>query len=488
MKYAHSKGVQSDKDTAAGRFKTFYLCNSLCLRASVVQGISFAFFGWIICAIVSACTSSKKSLHNTHIIPAEYASIYTEAQKSTFNYFWDGAEPNSGLARERFHVDNVYPQNDKNIVTTGGSGFGVMAILTGIQRGFITRQQGFERLQQIVNVLEKADRFHGAWPHWLNGETGKVKPFGKKDDGGDLVETSFLLQGLLCVRQYFKNGNENEKALAAKIDQLWREVDFNWYRNGKNVLYWHWSPNYGWEMNLPVIGYNECLIMYVLAASSPTHRVPAEVYHEGWAQNGKINAVTTKYGFTLTLAHNGAKEYGGPLFWSHYSYLGLDPRGLKDPYADYWENNKNHTLINRAWCIENPKGYKGYGRDSWGLTASYSVNGYAAHAPGKDNDLGVISPTAALSSMPYTPQYSMQAMKHWYKDLGDKVYGIYGFYDAFSETDNWFAKRYLAIDQGPTVVMMENYRTGLLWNLFMSCPEVQQGLKKLGFKSPYFEK
>jgi hypothetical protein len=437
--------------------------------------------------IVTACSGQRKLTKAINTIPKEYDAIYTDVQRTTFQYFWDGAEPVSGLGRERFHVDGNYPDNDKNIVTIGGSGFGVMAILVAIERGFITRQQGVQRLEKIVSFLEKADRFHGAWPHWLNGETGKVKPFGRKDNGGDLVETSFVLQGLLAVRQYLKNGNDNEQTLANRIDKLWKDVDFNWYRNGKNVLYWHWSPTYAWEMNFPVTGYNECLIMYVLGASSPTHGIPAEVYHEGWAQNGKINHTTTKYGHTLTLSHNGAQEYGGPLFWSHYSYLGLDPRGLKDKYADYWKENKNHVLIDYEWCVENPKHFKGYGPDSWGLTSSYSVKGYSGHAPGMQRDLGVISPTAALSSMPYTPEQSMRAMKHWYNDLGDKVYGIYGFYDAFSETDNWFPKRYLAIDQGPIVVMMENYRSALLWNLFMSCPEVQQGLKKLGFQSPHLK-
>ncbi len=434
------------------------------------------------------CNSPKKLSKTINTIPPDYEKIYTEVQRSTFQYFWDGAEPNSGLARERFHSDGVYPQNDKHIVTTGGGGFGVMAILVGIERGFITRRQALERFQKIVGFLEKADRFHGAWPHWMNGETGKVKPFGRKDNGGDLVESSFMLQGLLAVRQYFKNGNKDEKSIAERIDKLWKKVDFNWYRNGKNVLYWHWSPEYAWQMNFAVTGYNECLIMYVLAASSPTHSVSAEVYHEGWAKSGKINASTTKYSYTLNLSHNGSKEYGGPLFWAHYSYLGLDPRGLKDRYAAYWEENKNHSLINYAWCVDNPKKYKGYGPDNWGLTASYSVKGYAAHSPGNDKDLGVISPTAALSSMPYTPQQSMLAMKHWYESLGEKVYGEYGFYDAFSETENWFPKRYLAIDQGPAVVMMENHRTGLLWNLFMSCPEVKDGLTKLGFQSPHLKK
>ncbi|MFT3826411.1 MAG: glucoamylase family protein [Chitinophagaceae bacterium] len=409
-------------------------------------------------------------------------------EKQTFQYFWDGAEPNSGLARERVHVDGNYPENDQHIVTTGGGGFGVMAILAGIHRKFITREQGRERFERIVDFLSKADRFHGAWPHWMNGETGKVKPFGRKDNGGDLVESAFMIQGLLCVRQYFKDGNTAEKALAAKIDTLWHQVEWDWYRNGgKNVLYWHWSPEYAWEMNFPVKGYNECLIMYILAASSPTHTIPAEVYHEGWARSGAIKGGSTKYGYTLQLNHNGALEYGGPLFWAHYSYLGLDPRGLKDQYADYWQENTAQTMINYSWCVENPGKYKGYGPDNWGLTASYSVKGYDAHAPGAGKDLGVISPTAALSSMPYSPKESIAAMRHWYTDMKDKLWGPYGFYDAFSETANWFPARYLAIDQGPAVVMIENYRSGLLWNLFMSCPEVKGGLKKLGFQSPHIK-
>jgi hypothetical protein len=408
--------------------------------------------------------------------------LLTLVQKQTFNYFWDGAEPVSGLARERFHSDNSYPDNDKDVIATGATGFGVMAILVAIERKFITREQGYERLKKGVDFLQRADRFHGAWSHWIY-PSGKVKPFGRNDDGGDLVETAYLAQGLLCVRQYFKDGNEKEKALASQIDQLWKEIDWSWYRNGeKNVLYWHWSPNIGWKMNFPVTGYNECLIMYIMAAASPTHTIPAAVYHEGWAKNGAINTNIAPYGYPIKLAHNGQKGSVGPLFWAQYSYLGLNPKGLKDKYADYWQENVNHTLIHYAYCIDNPKKFKGYGENSWGLTASYSVNGYAGHSP--QEDLGVISPTAALSSYPYTPKQSMRMIRHLYENLGDKVWGEFGFYDAYSETDNWYPKRYLGIDQGPIVVMIENGRSGLLWNLFMSCPEVKQGLKKLGYQSP----
>ncbi len=407
-------------------------------------------------------------------------SLLTLVQARTFGYFWDGAEPHSGMARERIHMDNVYPSNDQDIVTTGGSGFGVMAILVGIERGFITRAEGRDRFERIVSFLEQADRFHGAWPHWLNGKTGQVKPFSARDDGGDLVETAFLVQGLLCVRQYFARGSAQEQRLATRIDQLWGGVEWDWYTQDQNVLYWHWSPQHEWAMNFPVGGYNECLIMYVLAAASPTHPISPEVYHQGWARGGGIRSDSTYYGYELVLDHyeNGDAPVG-PLFWAHYSYLGLDPRGLTDRYADYWKLNQNHALINVAYAQDNPKNFVGYGADTWGLTSSYSPKGYGGHRPGFD--LGVISPTAALSSIPYTPEASLRAMRHFYTDLGEYIWGEYGFYDAFSQNKGYYPPRYLAIDQGPIVVMIENHRSGLLWELFMSCPEVKQGLERLDF-------
>ena len=402
-------------------------------------------------------------------------------QKVHLNYMWDGAEPTSGLARERIHLDGDYPEKDQNVVTTGGSGFGIAGLLVGIERGFIPREEGVKRLTKIADYLKRADRFHGVWPHWLYGPTGKVKPFGQKDNGGDLVESCFLMQSLLCVRQYFRDGNEQEKALVEKIDQLWKEMEFSWYQNGKDVIYWHWSPEYNWEMNFPLEGYNEALIVYVLAASSPTYPVPASAYHNGWARGSGIKSDSAPYGLPLELKHNGAEKLGGPLFWAQYSHIGLDPRNLSDRYANYWNVVRNHALSNYRYCVENPKQYKGYGEDCWGLTASYSTKGYAAHCPG-DNDHGVITPTAALSSFPYTPEESMRALKYFYSK-GDWIWGKYGFYDAFSEGSDWTVPRYLAIDQCTIAPMIENYRSGLLWKLFMSCPEVQEGLQKLGFKA-----
>ncbi len=400
--------------------------------------------------------------------------LLDKVQQQTFRYFWNFAHPVSGLARER--------NTSGDVVTTGGSGFGIMAIVTAIHRQFITRAEGLARLQKIVDFLKtKADRFHGAFPHWLNGATGKVVAFSAKDNGADLVETSFLMQGLLTARQYFNGADAAETALRADINELWKAVEWNWFRKGsENVLYWHWSPNYGWEMNHPIRGWNEALITYVLAAASPDYSIPKEVYDAGWAGNGAMRNGNTYFGVPLPLGPSN----GGPLFFAHYSFLGLNPKGLTDGYANYWDQNRAHTLINYHYSKANPKKFYGYSEAVWGLTASDDNKvGYLAHEPNNDN--GVIAPTAALSSFPYTPEESMRALQFFYYTLGDKLWKEYGFVDAFNLTDLWFADSFLAIDQGPVIIMMENHRSGLLWDLFMSSPEVKSGLRKLGFQSPY---
>ncbi|WP_460519959.1 glucoamylase family protein [Cyclobacterium sediminis] len=396
------------------------------------------------------------------------SALLTLIQEQTFKYFWDFAHPNSGMIRER--------NTSGDLVTTGGTGFGLMALIVGIERGFISRSEGVERWRKVVDFLSKADRFHGVWSHWLNGNTGQVIPFSPKDDGGDLVETALLIQGLLTVKEYLDPNNTKENEIIGKINELWEEVEWDWYtRGGQNKLFWHWSPNHAWDMNLPVTGYNEALIVYVLAAASPTHAIDAEVYHQGWARSGAIANGNTYFDQALALG----PEMGGPLFYSHYSFLGLDPRNLQDQYANYWDQNVSHSKIHRAYAVQNSLGFVGYSAEMWGLTASDNQAGYGAHSP--TNDLGVVTPTAALSSMPYTPEASMEALKLYYYSLGDRLWGEYGFYDAFNLTENWFADSYLAIDQGPIIIMIENHRSGLLWNQFMKNEQVKEGLDKLGF-------
>lgn len=391
-------------------------------------------------------------------------------QQQSFRYFWDYGHPVSGLTRER--------NGSGDVVTIGGSGFGLMAILVGIQRNFISRTEGVERLNKIIDFLTVADRFHGAWPHWMNGTTGTTIAFSTKDNGADLVETSFMAAGLLTVRQYLDENSVFETELKLKINGLLNSIEWNWFtRGGQNVLYWHWSPNYNWDMNMQIRGYNEALITYFMAAMPGLYSIQPEVYHQGWANSGGIINGKSFYGIPLPVGY----DYGGPLFFAHYSFLGLSPQNLSDNYANYWTQNVNHTLINRAHCIANPFGNIGYSADCWGLTASDDPAGYKVHEPVSGRDNGTITPTAALSSFPFTPEESMQAMRHFYFVLGDKLWGEYGFYDAFNPKEGWWANSYLAIDQGPIIVMIENHRSGLCWNLFMSAPEVQEAMIKLGF-------
>ena len=397
------------------------------------------------------------------------AELMDMVQKYTFRYFWDEGHPVSGMARER--------NNSEDIVTTGGSGFGIMGILVGIENGYITRSEGANRIIKIISFLQYAEKFHGVFPHWMNGRTGKVVPFSQFDNGGDLVETAFLMQGLLAARQFFDENNNTEKAIRQIITKLYEDVEWDWYsKNNSGVLYWHWSPNYAWQMNFPLRGYNEAMIVYLLAIASPTHSVPASYYHNGWAAANNFKNGNTWFGYKLFVG----PAYGGPLFFAHYSFLGFDPRGIKDKYANYFENNRNHTLINRGWCIYNPLKHKKYSENSWGLTASDNPFGYSAHEPGS-RDNGTIAPTAALSSMPYTPTESIAALRHFYFVEGESLFGPNGFYDAFNGDQNWVADSYLAIDQGPILVMLQNHRTELLWNMFMKNPEIKPALDAIGF-------
>lgn len=401
------------------------------------------------------------------------SELLDKVQQQTFKYFWDFGHPTSGLARER--------NSSGDIVTSGGSGFGIMAIPAAISRSFITRAEGLLRMQKIVGFLKNnAVKVKGAFPHWLNGSTGAIVPFSANDNGADLVETSYLMAGLLTARQYFDGNDAAETTLRKDINDLWNAVEWDWFRNsGQDVLYWHYSTDKEWAMNFQIKGWNECLITYIMAASSTTHKIPKSVYTNGWAGSSTFSNGSSYYGYKLPLG----PAYGGPLFFSHYSFLGVNPNGLSDTYANYTTQTINHSLINYEYCKANPRSWYGYSDSCWGLTASDIPNGYTANSP--TNDMGVITPTAAISSLPYTPAESMKALKFFYYVLGDKLWKDYGFVDAFSLKDIWFADSFLAIDQGPIIVMIENYRTQLIWNLFTSCPEIKNGMRTLGFTAPY---
>ncbi len=453
---------------------------------------------YLVTAIALSCGScssgDREIIVSSPPVEPPASTVYTDSQiidmvqKDATKYFWDYAELNSKLARERYHTDN--PGADASVVSTGGSGFGLMTILVAIKNGNVPRSEVVSRLTTSLNFLQNANRFHGAWSHWINGTTGNVIPFGTMDNGGDLVETAFLVQGLICVREYFKDSTDpSELALSQKADTLWKGVEWNWYTQGQNVLYWHWSPNYDFQMNLKIQGYDETIITYILAAASPNYSIDKTVYQQGWARNGSIKTSASQYGIPLVVNHSGANGTVGPMFFSHYSFLGLDPRGLTDEYANYGDATRNHAKIMNQYAIANPKNWTGYSAKNWGLTASYSRNsdgttGYSAHQP--TNDLGVISPTAAISSMPYTPIESMNYLRFLYNDNYSKYIGVAGPYDAYSVHFNWLTPRYLAIDQGPISPMIENHKSAFLWNLFMNAPDIKQGLIKLGFHSTQY--
>lgn len=404
----------------------------------------------------------------------ESSEYLTTVQKATFDYFWDFAHPVSGLIPERTATPNI--------VTSGGTGMGIMCVMVGANRGWVSRQDAVKRLLKITSFLAKSERFHGAWSHWLDGATGKVVPFGDNDNGGDLVETAYLVNGLLVAREYFNENNAEETQLRSQITALWESVEWDWYASrGDNKLYWHWSSNLGWKMNMPISGYNECLITYVLALGSPTHAIKPEVYENSWktTSNHWLNG-KTYIGYKAPVGF----DYVGPLFFAHYSYLSLDPRLMQDNLLNYWQLNVSQTMMNYKYCLEKaPKEY-GYSIENWGLTASDDYNFYGAHNPAEDN--GTITPSAALSSFPYTPYYAWRALRSMYLRKGSQTFGKYGFYDAYNVSKSWYSNQYLAIDQGPIVVMMENYRSGLIWKLGGKIKELQTGLQKMGIQKPAY--
>jgi hypothetical protein len=406
-------------------------------------------------------------------------ALLEQLQRQTFRFFWEAGHPGSALAPDR----RTRGEGGDDKIAIGGSGFGLLALLIAVERGWVSREAALERLSAMLELLQRAPCYHGAFPHFMNGATGATIPFSRKDDGGDLVETSLLCMGLLCARQYFDRPTPLESRLRADMTALWEEVEWSWYtQGGRPVLYWHWSPTNGWALDHEIRGWNECLITYVLAAAAPRYGIDPLVYHRGFAGGREFRNGASYHGIELPLG----PAHGGPLFFAHYSFCCLDPRGLRDRYADYWEQNLRHVRINHAHCVANPLGHRGYGAACWGLTASEDPAGYAVHAP--DHDNGTISPTAALSSYPYAPTEALAALRRFLAAHGERIWTRFGLVDAFCEDRGWYARSFLAIDQGPIIAMIENHRSGLLWRLFMSVPEVKVGLRRLDFSSPWLER
>lgn len=435
-------------------------------------------FIWLlIIPFLTCCTGCEKNEDDTIVVnksdetfaPSKVRPVLEKQQKAAFTYFYDFAEENSGLAYEGYN-------HGSKAVTIGGSGFGIMSLIVGAERGWITREQAIERTVKAVRWLGKADRYKGIWSHWHSPD-GKAFPFGNQVEAGDAVETSFLITGLIAAQEYFNGGTELEKEISDSVTSFINTIDWNHYTNGENHLYWIWhTPNNTYE--LPVKGWNEGLITYLLALGAPEgHRISKEAYTAGWQSNGGFcNNNRENYGYKLPLG----QENGGPLFFAHYSFVGLNPMRMKDNYAFYWQNNVAHAMINRHYCVyEAPSNYQ-YSANMWGLTACNGIGskGYSARCPG--NDDGIIAPTAVLASYPYVPFYATQVLMSM--DQIDALQGKYGIGDSYEPAIGQANNNHLAIDQGPIVVMIENYRSGLIWDLVMRSEYIQNCLKMAGIE------
>jgi len=395
-------------------------------------------------------------------------------QRDTFRYMWEHTYKESGLAYE----DSRNKATGQ--ATIGGTGFGIAAIVAATERGWVSREDAVKRILKISKFLrDKTDRknLHGAFPHWLDGRTGKTFSFSEKDNGADLVETAFLMQGLLIARSYFNGDAVEEAELCAIITELWHDVDWHWFSRGENNgLFWHWSPQHGFGMDMKISGFNEAMVVYVLALASPTYPISRDTA-KFWYSTDEYQPKSGN-GYTI----EAANAYAGCMFLSHYSFIGLDPRRMADAYVrkGYMVRNTTHALMNRAYCLESAPVEHQFSEGFWGLTACDIKGGYRYQSA--YNEVGTVAPTAALASMPYVPEYAMRVLWNIHDNYGKKMWGKYGPYDAFSLKDNWFDNSYLAIDQLAIPCMVENYRSGLLWSLFMNILEVKEGLARMGVR------
>jgi hypothetical protein len=400
----------------------------------------------------------------------ETRALLADVQRASIRYFYEFGHPVSGLTR-------VGSERPPELCEIGGTGWGCFNLIVAAERNFIPRADVAQRAQMLVRFLAtKADRFHGVFPHWMNGDTGKTIPFGKEDDGADLVETAFLAQGLIALREYFTHDDPVEKEIRTLADQIWRDIDWTWFakeQNGRSVLLWHWSPTLGWKKDMAVQGFNETHIIYLLALASPTHPVEAKFYREGWQGGGeRFSTPREDFGIPMTLG----RGMNMPLFFAHYSYLGFDPHALSFKGRTYFDHLRDMCRVQIAYAQSKADTFKGYG-PLWGLTSCRGPKGYKPYSPGPRDD-GTIAVTAALSSLPYVPEQSLAFLRELQKQR-ERLWGEFGFADAINPTQNWISTGWLGNDIGTIAPMIENHLSGLCWKTFMKAPEVAVALKRV---------
>ncbi|MCL2649690.1 MAG: hypothetical protein FWD60_01535 [Candidatus Azobacteroides sp.] len=423
--------------------------------------------------------NDNDSVYTSEYTPEAMRKILDKQARDYFDLFWSGecSHPNSKMAR-------IGTERAQGTVALAGSAYAVLSIPVAVERAWISKEEGIERLLHICRFLNTAERFHGAWSHWMDGVTGKALPFnGNQQNSGDLVETSFMMMSLLTCGEYFNGNTTSEKEIKNLIDSFWNTIEWNFYTNKEKVLYWSWDRDLGFAP-LKIQGPNEALPAYILALAAPAkNAITQDVYRSGWkGGNGYYNKGRTTYGYLFEL---GRESKGGPLFTSQHPFLWFNPFLMEDEYIDYWKFCINHAMINHHYCLyEAPKAYK-YDENNWGLSACYGTpeKGYVGRSPSKDD--GIICTTAAAGSIVFTPFYALQAMK--YMKSQSNLNGKYGLIDSYSPSENWNETRYLSISIFPVISMIENYKSGLIWKLAMQNEYIKKGLQLAGIHEPAYK-
>ena len=404
------------------------------------------------------------------------AALLDTLQHSAFNFFWTEANPSNGLIRDR--------NNGSTLASIASVGFGLSAIPIGIDHGWVTRAQGRSRVRTTLTTFYTGPQgtgaagtigYKGFFYHFLNLNTAT-----RYDTGVELssIDSGLLFAGVMDARQYFDDpGDADEIAIRLMADSLVQRVDWNFMRNFNPGVMMGWKPSFGFLNFGQWIGYNEAMIMYLEGLGSTSYQLPASAWNT-WTSGYRYN---TFYGQSFVTCP--------PLFTHQYSHCWVDFRNIADPYMrakglTYFDNSRRATLAQHAYCIANPIGALGYADSLWGITAGDGPFGYAARgAPPNQNDNGTITPTAAISSIVFTPDESIGFVHFMWDHYRPTVWGVYGWKDGFNlSIGNWIATDVIGIDQGPILLMIENYLNGKPWQRVTAHPAIQLGLTRAGFQ------
>ena len=413
--------------------------------------------------------TSAAAYRGTSRLTREDEVFLEDLERRSFKYFWDEADAHTGLVPDRARMDgSALDENHRNVASIAATGFALTALCIAAERGWISRSQSQERARNtLLFFANKAFQQHGWFYHWLDAKSGERRWNSEVSS----IDTALLLAGVLTARQYFRDDLETRKLAT----QIYERVEFNWMLNRDPLLLSHgWKPETGflkprWDT------YSEDTILYLLAIGSPTHSISPSSWYALWRDRYRYEG----YRYFTTI--------GVPLFMHQYAHAWIDyrqRRETKGDRIDYFENSIYATLAHRAFCMNLAHEFSGLGPDMWGISASDSAKGYLAWGgPPRDPEIdGTVVPSAAGGSLMFTPEISVAALRTMKQKYGQKVYGKYGFIDAFSPTSGWVDSDVIGINAGIILLSAENARTGNVWNWFMRNAEIPRAMDSVGLR------